>query len=42
LRFSYPYGDTTVADALIDAFKGQGFDVEWSGDPTQRVIVHLA
>jgi hypothetical protein len=41
LRFSYPYWDTTVADALIEAFKAQGFDVEWSGDPTTRVTVHL-
>jgi hypothetical protein len=42
LRFSYPYWDTSVADALVDAFKTQGFPVEWSGDQTKRVIVHLA
>src|SRR5688572_17148957 len=42
LRFSYPFWDTAVADALIEAFKGQGFRVEWSGDSTQRVIVRLA
>jgi hypothetical protein len=41
LRISYPYWDTTVADAIVEAFKGQGFDVEWSGNPENRVIVHL-
>jgi Domain of unknown function (DUF6891) len=42
LYFSYPFRDTSVAGALVDAFQAQGFHVEWSGDPTKRVIVHLA
>jgi hypothetical protein len=42
LSFSYRFWDPSVAQALVNAFTDYGFPVEWSGDPTIRVIVHLA